>query len=186
LYDIDLGTEKFKLPVMGNISTLRDAFSNEKDPDKDTLQARAQELMLSTQGVNVGLYPYYFLAQEDKFKLVLHGSAAWKLNMFKTKEDKNEYLDQGRFSLGLEATLGSTAGDQAPLVVSITPTLTLFNADKYKLIFGESKSSITSLEITGVLPVGTGIGVLFETIVAKKPYSAFRVGLVFAAPTNKD
>lgn len=181
LYDVDLGASKFHLPVMGNISSLRDVFTSSPKTSEDTIKAKVQDLMISAQGINVGLYPYYIAYSNEYFQFTLHGSATWKLNAFKDKKDETQYLDQGRFSLGIEASIGKSGNGKYPLTVSVTPTYTFFDAEKYEKIFGENKRSITSLEITGVVPVGNGVGLLIESIVASKPFSAFRAGIIIAA-----
>lgn len=176
LYNIDINTTKFKLPVMGDISALRDAAST---GNIDSLTAKAQDLLLSTQGINVGLYPFYEAYKNTYFSFTIHGSLTYKLNAFKV-DDETINLDQGRFSAGMETSIGKRNDDKYPLTISVTPVLTFFSKNRYKMIFGEEKSSLLSLEITGIVPIGSGFGLLIESVIAKDNAPAVRTGIVFS------
>jgi len=178
LYEIDFGTSKFRLPVMGNISDLT-ATTAVDASSAEQLAQKAQALVMSATGARVGLYPYYVAYKSDVASVVFHGEAAWKLNALEDPTKTLQYLQQLRFSGGIEFGLGKTDGDRLPLTVSVTPTVTVFSAKDYAKIFGEEKSRVSGLEITGVIPVAQGVGFLLEGVLAKDA-NALRAGLVLA------
>lgn len=170
----------FHLPVMGNISALKNDITD-VEQDVDTIKAKVEQLLLSPQGVNVGLFPYYVISDSENLMVTLHSVISWKLNGFKNNENVTQYLNQGRFAVGLEAQLGATDNARHRLVISVAPTISVFNENDYEKIFNESRSSIVSLEVTGVVPLGGGVGILAEGIIAEDEFSTFRVGLVLSA-----
>jgi len=185
MYEIDLSSKKFQLPIMGNVSQLRDNLDLDLDDDiKD--EARIQDLITSTQGVNLGLYPYYIWKQKNTLALIIHGVAAYKINAFKESEESTIYFQQGRFSVGVEAQIGKydNSKGQYPWTISLAPTLTIFKKSDYTAIFGNEKSSISSLEITSVLPIGRGMGFLLEAIISDK--SIIRTGLLLSSELTKN
>lgn len=180
MYEIDLGSKKFVLPVMGNLSQLRDNLSENLTVDEKEI-ARNQDILTSTQGLNVGLYPYYLIFEKAYFSLLAHGTLAFKLNSFTDVQSNPVYLQQGRFSLGIEAYIGKkdpTTG-KYPWTISIAPVTTVFSNMDYKAIFGTERSSLTSLEITSVLPIGKGVGFLLEGVISNN--SVIRTGLLFSS-----
>jgi len=183
MYKIDLGTKNFQLPVMGNFSQLKDNLSGNLEVDEAN-DARFQDIVTSTQGLNIGLYPYYTIIEKQYFSFVLHSSLMYKINGFKDLENNSIYLNQGRASLGAEFYIGKKNLDEGtyPLTLSVAPTITFFNKNDYKAIFNESKSSINSVEITACVPIGKGIGFLFESVLSSTP--TFRTGLLFATQLN--
>jgi hypothetical protein len=185
MYDIDLGFKRFQLPIMGNFSQLRDNLSEKLSVD-DKNEARIQDIITSTQGLNLGLYPYFVVSEKQYFAFLIHGAAAYKINSFKDESANAVYLQQGRFSLGIEANIGKYNTEQGryPWTISIAPALTVFSSEDYRSIFGADKSSLTSLEITSVIPIGKGIGFLLESVISKE--SAFRTGLLFSSELSKN
>ena len=188
LYEIDLNSDKFKLPVVGNISNIiKSKVGFEAGESKDKLDSEVKGLMTSNQGLHVGLYPYYLIKKSETFSLIAHGVAGWKLNGLQdTVNNKVTYLNQGRFSAGVEFGIGRSNAEKIPLTISITPTFTIFDKNEYKGVFGVEKSTISTLELTCVVPLKKGIGVMFEDIVplSKGMSNVFRVGLIFTAETN--
>ena len=176
------GAKNFHLPVMGNLAQLKNDIS--KKLTVDTVKAKIEQALLSTQGIQVGLYPYYIIHNETNFSLTLHGVLSWKVNGFKDDSNGTTYMHQGKFSLGAEIALGATKGGRNQLVVSVAPTIAFFNKNDYNAVFGKEKSSLFSTEITGVVPLGEGLGLLVESILAQESYSVFRVGIILAASTN--
>jgi hypothetical protein len=185
MYPIDIGTKNFQLPVMGNFSQLRDNLSDKLSIDEKN-EARLQDLLTSTQGLNIGLYPYYAFPEKTYFSFNIHGCFVYKLNSFKDVSSNPVYMNQGRFSIGFEANIGKINIDkgQYPFTISIAPTLTTFSKNDYMAVFGSTKSNIGSLEITSILPIGRGVGVLFEAVLSNA--STFRTGLLFTSQLIKD
>jgi hypothetical protein len=197
LYEINLGSSKFALPVMGNVSPITQGLRD--GLDEDALKQKAAELLQSSQGITVGLFPYYVM-EHDRLLLTFHSVAAWRLNAFGDTATAGEgeaetgageepvYLHQGRFALGAEVLIGKRDDGSAPLTVSVSPTLAVFSADQFQRAFGERKSSLFSLELTGIVPIGKGVGVLFEGIIGSEIGSesrnAFRVGLLLTSEMN--
>lgn len=175
---------RFHLPVMGNISQIKDNLNNTNLSD-DEKKSGISSLLMSTSGVNVGLYPYYEITRDDFFSITLHGVIAYKLNSFDLGNDNVQYLNQGRFSVGLETSIGETSAKTGrnPLTLSIAPTVTVFDKNIYNTVFKESRSNLNSLEITGVLPVGRGFGLLVESIIAKS--TSFRAGILISTELSK-
>lgn len=188
LYDIDLNSEKFELPVVGNISSIiKSKVGFEEGDGKEKLDSEVKELMTSNQGLHIGLYPYYRIKTGETFSLIAHGVAGWKLNGLQdTVNNKVTYLNQGRFSAGLEFGIGRSTADKIPLTISITPTVAIFDKNEYREVFGVAKSYTGTLELTCVVPLKKGIGVMFEDIVplSKGVSNVFRVGIIFTAETN--
>jgi hypothetical protein len=184
LYEINLSDDekdqRFYLPVMGNISDLTAAVTAGAT-DLEQLDQKGTELLMSSTGATVGLYPYYKIYKGSAASIIVHGVAAWKLNGFPAESGDTTYLSQGRFSIGVEAGIGKTDKGRLPLTVSIAPVLTVVGSGAYQQIFGETKNTIPSLEITGVIPVGQGIGFMIEGVSASHGRSSLRAGLVLAA-----
>ena len=191
LYEIDLNspdTSGFHLPVVGNLSNIiKSKVGFVEGEGKDKLDSEVKEIMTSNQGLHIGLYPYYIIRRNETFSLIAHGVAGLKLNGIQdTVNNKVTYLNQGRFSAGLEIGIGRSNAEKIPLTLSITPTITIFDKSEYKSVFGVEKSTINTLELTCVVPLKKGIGVMFEDIfpLSKGVRNVFRVGLIFTAETN--
>jgi hypothetical protein len=185
-YDIDVGFERFHLPVMANLSPLSQSL-----PDSASeLREQMEDLALSTQGVNIGLYPFMEFALSDFLLITPHGAAAYRLNSFQPPAqgdgDATEkvYLHQFRTSLGVEAALGARSDGDAVLTLSVAPTLSFFSAEKHRQLFGYDESRFAALEITAILPLGDGFGFLAEYVDGEGSVNLFRVGLITAAQKN--
>lgn len=180
-------SNQLNLPVMGNISAVikdKSRFTTESDKIKSELR----DILMQNQGVNIGLYPYFVLKDKDKITLTLHGAASWKLNASEDSISKEvNYLNQGRFSIGADFLIGSKRdGDAHPMSISIAPVISVFSPDEYLKSFGTKKSAIASLELNAVVPLGKGIGIMFEKIFSftKDIPGLFNVGLVISSETN--
>ncbi len=183
MYEIEFDSKKFALPVMGNLSQLRDNLSENLTIDEKE-SARIQDILTSTQGLNIGLYPYRMIVEKQYFSLLAHGAIVYKLNSFKDMQENPMYFQQGRFSLGIEAYIGKfdTNNGKYPLTISVAPVATFFNSNDYKAIFGIERSLLISLEVTSVVPIGKGVGFLLEGVFSDK--SVVRTGLLFSAQLN--
>ena len=68
---------------------------------------------------------------------------------------------------------------EPPAFSLIVAPIFVYLALYYAKIFGEEKSRVSGLEITGVIPVAQGVGFLLEGVLAKDA-NALRAGLVLA------
>lgn len=186
LHELNTNDIDFKIPIMGNISSLKSDLLE----SPEMLGSTISNIVIGDQGLNLGLYPYYVIDDynDDSFYFVVHGSVGWKLNGF--QDDSTEttnYLNTGRFSAGIEIGYGifdEVTGDR-PITLSLTPVLSIFNKEQYGEIFEQPESSIFSFEVTGVVPISkTGIGVLFQQVVSSKIDNVFRVGIVFTGQSE--
>jgi hypothetical protein len=190
LYDILPGdTTRFHLPVMGNVGPLIQV-ATDPESDEKAVRDQADQLLLGAQGVTVGLYPYIEIRKSDRFLLTFHSVVAWRLNALhelgspSTSDPELVYLLQGRFATGVELVIGSRADGRRSFTLSVTPTLAVFGKDAYRRAFGEEKWRLPSLEATAILPLGAGVGVLFEGIDGEGSSNAFRMGLLVAAQSQ--
>jgi len=186
LYD-PLGTNKdssgddrgWHLPVMGNISDLTANASAAASPS-DQLDHQAQQLISSAQGLNVGVYPYLVISRSQVVRVTAHSLIGWKLSSLRTPGGETVLFNQGRVAAGLEVAIGQlNEAGRLPITFSVTPVITFLSADKYEQVFGTRKSAIGSVELTGVMPVGSGFGLLFEGILSGGDRGSFRSGMVF-------
>lgn len=183
VYPIDLGKSPVQLPVIGNVSTLAQT-TGEGDRATD-IEDQGKQLIGSAGGITLGLYPYAELHTSDYFLVTVHGLAAWRVNGLRplgvdsTSTDLI-YLHQGKFGAGVELLIGNRGDGSAPLSISVTPTITVFGKDAYARAFGVERGSVSTLEVNGILPVGSGVGVVFEGVLVDNLPDAFRVGLLLS------
>lgn len=100
-------------------------------------------------GVSIGVFPYYSLSAEGDFKLLLHGGLNYHIL---TKADAGE-ASEFRILAGLEAALYGKDGGP-PTTLSIAPEAVINT--------GPVNDTQWGLDITGVLPVAKGLGLLAE------------------------
>lgn len=183
LHNINTGNKQFGIPVMGTVSNL----SNDFNGNSEDVKKGIKELILSDQGLNIGIYPYYILTKNYASKpyyFNVHGSLSYKLNGFtndnNTTDADTEYLNSWRISGGLEcAYWGKTESANSPISISLTPVLTLLDREAYQAIFDkETESTIFSLELDVTLPLGKGYGVFMQGVFTDE--SLFRAGIILA------
>lgn len=104
-------------------------------------------------GVNVGIYPWYLLTNdvESRLTLVLHGGIGYKVLTAEVPEGA-EAPQQIKLVGGLEAAFASNEG--LPTTLSVTPV--------YFLNTNATVGNFGALEITGILPIANGLGILAE------------------------
>jgi hypothetical protein len=144
-------TERFGLPVWGNISLADGAGIYNPD-----------------EGVTVGVYPWYELNKEEAFTLIAHGGVGYRRY---TAEDGLDKYNTTEIKIhgGLEVAMSPGGG--LPVTLSVAPV--------YRMQVGDLPDG-TTLEITGILPIGNGLGLLAE---GDFPFdgdvgSQFRMGVV--------
>ena len=186
LYELNTSSQKFKIPVMGNISDLK----SELLTDKEKLDNALSEIVIGDQGLNIGIYPYYVVDDyaDDDFYFIIHGSAGWKLNGFQVDTTTTNYLNTGRFSAGIEigyGLLNEATGDK-PITLSLTPVYSIFDKAQYNEVFGEEKGSLFSFEITGIIPISkTGIGIMLQSVISPDTDNTFRAGIILTGKSNE-
>jgi len=108
-------------------------------------------------GINIGVYPYYVVKDATNSVLVLHGGLGYKMIPKEMPEDALRTFV--RASIGMEVLMYQN-GFKAPLSLSITP------------LYMDGMG----LEITGILPISAGIGILAEYFAGTN--SVFRLGII--------
>lgn len=121
-------------------------------------------------GINLGVYPYYNLSKQSSFQFVVHGALAYKVIESGVPEEADN-PEQFKVSAGFEAILSPPDGG-APTTLSIAPTY----------MFNNISDDAGGLEITGVLPIATGLGILAESYIPFKEVNSyagnFRLGII--------
>lgn len=116
-------------------------------------------------GYNIGVYPYYKLFKSSTATLLAHGGVNYKVLDNPSQGASNQQI---RALLGLEVGFTSKEGS-APITISATPIFTHTNN-------GIGKHSF--FEITGVVPVGKGLGALVEWQSGGSLSSGVKIGII--------
>jgi hypothetical protein len=180
LFEINLGNSPIRLPVLGNFGQLYSSAADTADGAEKRRDQKAQQLMLSASGLNVGLYPYWVPMKWGNGAVTIHGSVMGKINAFGDTAETRKYLPSGKVSLGIELSLGDQTKPREDLLLSLSPTWTLFDSDDYNAVFGQKRASVNGFEATMVIPVGKGFGVLIESLAGKGMSPAIRGALLYA------
>lgn len=106
------------------------------------------DFLSSESGFNFGVYPYYLLSNATNLTVILHGGVGYKvLPEAETAEDVPQQI---RALAGLEFVYNRT--NNSPITLSVTPVFISSNVE----------DNIGMLEVTGVLPIASGLGLLGE------------------------
>lgn len=127
------------------------------------------DLFSNESGVNGGIYPYYILSSGEKSRFILHGGFGGKVI---PGTDSTEAITQLKFTAGIEVHLMKDP-TSLPTTISIAPAM---------LIHNSLVENTAALELTAIIPVAQGLGVLAEyTQPFKKEFdSVFRLGVIAA------
>lgn len=98
-------------------------------------------------GVSIGVFPYYRLAGNSTLQLLLHGG----LNYHILNLDEIGSANELRMLAGLEAALYPKDGG-SPATLSVAP----------EYVINSTLGNQWGLNLTGVLPVANGLGLLLE------------------------
>ena len=188
LYELDIGqndtTPTFGFPVRGNIGPILTAgLDKTDDAAKEARDKAIQDLVISAQGIRVGIEPWWRIAGNDDkaiFQATLFASAGWKLNAVKDANDTTRYLAAGRVSGGIDFGLGRRNGGRLPIIITMAPVYSVFANDDFKKIEGLRKQ-YASGELTIVIPVAANAALLTEGIVASRRSPVWRIGLMAVA-----
>jgi hypothetical protein len=180
VYPINLGKSKLKLPVVGNISGAFAEAGNQTT--KEATEDKLSKILQSGTGATLGVFPYRAFDLAPAVLVTVHGQASWKGNVLKTKSDstRTEMVSQGKFGFGAELLLGKRDDNSSLFSISITPMWLAFSKDQLSRVVGVEKSPVRSIETVVVVPIRTGVGVLFESVVATSAKPALRMGVIIA------
>lgn len=105
------------------------------------------EIETPDEGVSLGAYPWYELSSNGTFTLILHGGVGYR--RYTGAEDID--LTEIKLTAGLEAAINTGGG--LPTTLSVAPVYLLGQGDL---------PNTSALEITGILPIGNGLGFMAE------------------------
>lgn len=144
--------DKFAIPIVGSAGL---GSSNILNPES---------------GINVGIYPFYFLKGDDDLKVILHGGIGYKV-IVDGVEQGAEAPQQIRLVGGIELAFYG-ANKDLPTTLSVTP------AYLYNTLSGAE--STAALEIDGIIPIANGLGLLASgQIPFNKSFDgSFRFGVI--------
>ncbi|MCF1717055.1 hypothetical protein L0U88_20600 [Flavihumibacter sp. RY-1] len=167
------GGDKFNLLVIGNLSKITSALSNE-DVTKE-LTALAQ----SSQGVSVAVSPTWSINLKNNNFFRFWGTAGGKFNGFSDVGDDKETitLSQFRITGGLEFEGFELIGGGA-FNLSTELSYSLFDKTKYNKVFGKEKGSYLGLETTMIIPVGNNFGAMCSYTISEGTSPLFQAGIV--------
>lgn len=162
-----------RLPILANFSTL--SVGETGLP----LQEQVGNLLSANRGLSLALQPYYATANPG-LQATVFGTAGWKMNAKRDLADTSltRYLHQGRFSVGLALDAFLVTGPR-PISLSAEAIYRRFSDTRYQQLFGEDRDSFTSLELTGIVPLGQ-LGFLAQGLFTDGAPTVWRVALVLA------
>ncbi len=127
--------DRYAVPFLANVG-LNNADSLNKD-----------------NGVSLGIFPWYKLSENGDLTLLLHGGLNYHILNRATVDAPNEF----RILAGLEAALWGKNGG-SPTTLSVAPEYVINTEDWTP---GTATSGFY-LNITGVVPIANGLGLLLE------------------------
>lgn len=119
-------------------------------------------------GVSVGLYPWFILSQKNNATILLHGG----LNYHVADKDDAGYLTEVRMHAGIEAALYPKKGG-APATISAGP--------EYIINTGGALGNQFAIQLTGVVPIATGLGLLVESdipLIKSQMSTGIKIGVI--------
>lgn len=169
-------TGKFRLNIIGNISKFSSA-ADTKNPSSDIL-----EISQSSQGLSAGFEPLYMIVNNSSTRnyLNLYSNLMYKLNNFQkiNNTEENIALSQGRFTVGLEWE-GVEFSDGGNLIhVGIEGTKSIFSASGYEKVFNKNIKSLSSAEVTVIVPLFSNLGLLVNYTMTKGIKPVFGAGII--------
>lgn len=113
-------------------------------------------------GVGLGIFPFYILSGGDRYKLVAHSGLDYRF-----KPNQATSANEFKFLIGLEVAF--YGNDGAPFTLSVAPETTITGG-----------TSAWDLGVTAIVPIASGLGVLFEAQVPfKGSTSTVSVGVAY-------
>lgn len=147
-----VASDKYAVPIVGSIGL------------------NSENLFDPESGLNLGVYPWYKISANERIALIAHGGFAYKVitEGVDTGEDAPQQM---RILGGLEAVFFSSASG-LPTTISVTPVyLNNTNTDV---------SSGAILEVTGIIPIAKGLGLLADGVIPfkKDQKGSFALGVI--------
>jgi hypothetical protein len=170
------GPWTFAVPIVGNV-----AKPSSGGDGAEELELKAQELLTSSEGIYVGVAPYFErpLNRAKTYALRLVGAALARTNAVKDRTaDTTFYLTHSRFSVGALLAIGGF--DVGTGVLSAEFSTLRVNPDKYELAFGERKRRLSSIELVLIVPIADNVGILGQAVLDQTGPrdNAWRLGVV--------
>jgi len=143
-----------QVPIIGNI-----AKPTTGKETAEQLKDKAQELVASSEGLYVGVAPYWQWLHKNKYGSKAFWSASFRTNALKDiSTDSTFYLNQGRFSIGFQEQLGQF--DTGVGSFSVETTLLTFSASNYARAYGERRAQLYTTDVVLIVPVGDNVGIV--------------------------
>lgn len=189
IYNVPLDTivsHGWFVPVFSNLASM--AADAGGKSSKDSLEQASNALLNSAQGILVKIAPYNTFHPGTNLRMRVLTEFGGKINSLAAKDtaEGKETMLQGRLAAGLEIELGKKADKDGnnPITFSVTGIKSYFSATSYEKVFGERKSNLTAIELTGIIPIKIGTGLISEAVLAKNHAPAIRVGILLAREGN--
>jgi len=127
----------------------------------------SNDLFSNESGVNGGIYPYYIASSGEKSRIIVHGGAGYKVI---PGSDSLDLQTQFKLSAGVEVHLFKDA-TSLPTTISVAPAMLIHDADT---------ENTAALELTAIVPISKGLGVLAEYLQPfKKDFDGvLRIGVI--------
>lgn len=125
-------------------------------------------------GVSLGLFPWYKLSENGDLILLLHGGLNYHILNKAQVNSFNEFRIMG----GLEAALYGKDGG-SPTTLSVAP--------EYVISTGPVADNWLNLNITGVVPIANGLGLLLEGAIpldSKVRQNTLSIGVIVNGPLD--
>lgn len=175
----------FVFPLVANIADLNSKISFEEIP---SIVSSLTDLLGDERGVSLSMEPAFILnsanTNKDKSLFVLHLIAGGKWNKFQSEEDSSSFkgIVQFRIGGGLEYGFGKVDGNPnfKKFIINVTPVLSIFSEADINELFLAEKSSYFAVEVSGVLVIQDGIGLLLESQFGNDIESNFKIGILTA------
>ena len=119
-------------------------------------------------GVSIGVYPWYIISQKNKSTILLHGG----LNYHVADRMEAGYLTEVTMLAGIEAALYPKNGG-APATISAGP--------EYIINTGGAIDNQFAINITGVVPIANGLGLLVESdipLIKSQLSTGLKIGVI--------
>lgn len=133
-------------------------------PIVSTISNNVNDLFSADSGFNMGVYPWYEVSSNDRRTWIIHGGFGYKMI---PATDNVESVTQARVLTGAEVLMYFD-NLQQPASLSITPTL-WWNITKLNYI---------GVEATGILPIGSRLGIMGEYYNPFNGQDGFRLGVI--------
>ena len=119
-------------------------------------------------GVSIGVYPWYILSQKSNTSLLVHGG----LNYHIADRTDAGFQTEVVFNAGIEAALYPKAGG---------PPATISAGPEYIINTGGAIDNQFAINITGVVPIANGLGLLVESdipLIKSQLSTGLKIGVI--------